>query len=74
MKLKSLGDLAMDAQQIIYQIGPLTKEELMREMKIQFGWERAAASQAIDMSIGVLFHSRSDGRLVHSRPDDPDGV
>jgi len=64
MRLKSLRDPILDAQQVLTQRGPLTTAELVAELKEQFGWHERPTKEGIKVALGIFFYKRADGKVT----------
>ena len=65
MRLKSEGDLLLDALQVLHQLGPLTKAELVTELGKLFSYQRKDAAESINVGISTsLIFERPDGKLA----------
>ena len=63
MRLKSLDDPILDAQQVLNKLGPMSKTDLVAKLKELFGWHEKPTTEGIKVATGIFFYEQADGRL-----------
>jgi len=63
MRLKSLDDPILDAQQVLNKLGPMSKTDLVAKLKELFGWHEKPTTEGIKVATGIFLHKQPDGKL-----------